>query len=74
MIGEDLDDQHRAELEELLEESRDVLQNEPGRTSWTEHYTLMLREQGWLGSHHITFLMHTGRWCKRSWLKWRRKA
>ena len=38
VIGEDLDDQQRVELEELLEESRDVLQNEPGRTSWTEHY------------------------------------
>jgi len=38
VIGENLDDQQRVELEELLEKSRYVLQSQPGKTSWTEHY------------------------------------
>ena len=37
LVSEELDEQQQAELEELLCESKDVLQSEPGRTTWTEH-------------------------------------
>ena len=70
LVSEVLDEQQQAELEELLCESKDVLWNEPGRTTWTEHRIDSERARPIKQTPYR--IPYTYREMK-SWWRWRRK-